>query len=101
MNGTIFIATTNHYEKLDHALIRDGRFDYTLSLTFCKREQLSDIFSSFFNDNIDPTILDRFPEDKWTTSSVISRLSKYILLYHNFNKEVKEKQEFVLKCLLL
>ena len=26
--GTIIIASTNHYEKLDSAFVREGRFDF-------------------------------------------------------------------------
>lgn len=32
-NDVIFIATTNHIEKLDKAFIREGRFDFKLNMT--------------------------------------------------------------------
>lgn len=39
-NGTILIMTTNYYEKLGSALIRPGRIDLCLELSFCDRYQL-------------------------------------------------------------
>lgn len=38
--GTIMIMTTNYYEKLGPALIRPGRIDFCLELTFCDRDQI-------------------------------------------------------------
>ena len=32
-NNVIFVATTNHIEKLDQAILRDGRFDLMLNIT--------------------------------------------------------------------
>ena len=39
-DGTIMIMTTNHYEKLGPALVRPGRIDFCLELTYCDRDQL-------------------------------------------------------------
>ena len=38
--GTIMIMTTNYYEKLGQALIRPGRIDFCLELTFCDKDQI-------------------------------------------------------------
>lgn len=39
-NNVIFIATTNYYDKLDKALIREGRFDLKLKVNELKEEDL-------------------------------------------------------------
>ena len=39
-NDVIFMATTNHIERLDAALIRDGRFDLKVEVKPLKREDL-------------------------------------------------------------
>lgn len=36
-NGHIFIMTSNHKDKLDPALIRPGRFDFSVELTLCSK----------------------------------------------------------------
>lgn len=37
-NGTIFVATTNHIENLDDALVRSGRFDFKLEVDYIGRD---------------------------------------------------------------
>lgn len=44
-HGRILIATTNHIEKLDKALIRPGRFDLKIELSYAS----VDIVKQFFN----------------------------------------------------
>jgi chaperone BCS1 len=47
-NGRILIATTNHIEKLDAALIRPGRIDLKLEVGFVNEEILREFFTHFF-----------------------------------------------------
>jgi hypothetical protein len=37
-NNVIFMATTNHFDKLDSALVREGRFDLKLNITNLNKE---------------------------------------------------------------
>jgi mitochondrial chaperone BCS1 len=46
-NGAIFILTTNHREHLDPALIRKGRIDMELHLTYATEEQKRELYSKF------------------------------------------------------
>lgn len=48
VHGRILIATTNHIEKLDKALIREGRFDLKLEIGHVDQHILSDIFYNFY-----------------------------------------------------
>jgi len=52
--GVIFIGTTNRYEKLDKALIRDGRFDLKLELVGMDYKEAVEMCSRF---NISKEIL--------------------------------------------
>lgn len=54
MNNIIFIATTNNIEKLDEALIRNGRFDLKEELKYFNYEEAIKYISSFDNLNINP-----------------------------------------------
>ena len=49
--GTILILTTNNPDKLDNALKRSGRIDYSIELTYVNKGQAEDIYKSFFIDN--------------------------------------------------
>ncbi|KAK9899795.1 P-loop containing nucleoside triphosphate hydrolase protein [Cystobasidium minutum MCA 4210] len=48
--GRIVIATTNHIEALDEALIRPGRFDCFIHYKKANREQARALFLQFYND---------------------------------------------------
>lgn len=46
-NGTIIIATTNHYKKLDPALVREGRFDKKFEFELADRNVAEKMLDSF------------------------------------------------------
>ncbi|KZV88770.1 P-loop containing nucleoside triphosphate hydrolase protein [Exidia glandulosa HHB12029] len=46
--GRIIIATTNHIENLDPALIRPGRLDVRVEYKACTRDQAERMFTRFF-----------------------------------------------------
>lgn len=48
--GRIVIATTNHIEALDEALIRPGRFDCFIHYKKATRAQARALFLQFYND---------------------------------------------------
>lgn len=47
-HGRILIATTNHMEKLDQALIRPGRIDLRMEIGFVGAEVLGEFINHFF-----------------------------------------------------
>ena len=48
--GRILIATTNHKEKLDEALLRDGRFDLKVEISFVDQDIAIQFFHKFYPD---------------------------------------------------
>jgi hypothetical protein len=50
-HGMILIMTTNYPEKLDEALIRDGRVDERIFFDYCDNEQIYQMFKNFYNGN--------------------------------------------------
>jgi chaperone BCS1 len=46
-NEFIFIMTTNHPDKLDPALIRPGRFDFSTEIKKCTNETFKEIFEFY------------------------------------------------------
>ena len=53
MPGRIVIATTNHPEFLDSALIRPGRFDLNVQVGYCDKEMIREMYVNFFKDDPD------------------------------------------------
>lgn len=53
-NNVLFLATTNHIEKLDNAIIRNGRFDLVIEIPKIDREIAEEMKKSFNSDlNLD------------------------------------------------
>lgn len=49
-DDTIYIATTNHIDKLDNALIRSGRFDIKEELKFLNKQECIKVLNNFGYD---------------------------------------------------
>ena len=70
VHGRILIATTNYAEKLDKALLRDGRFDLKIEIGYADNFIVSEIFKSFYPEFIVPdTFLIRKEVSDGRTSS--------------------------------
>jgi len=50
-HATIIFLTTNHPEKLDHALLRIGRIDMILEFNYPNKNILEKLFTDILNDN--------------------------------------------------
>jgi chaperone BCS1 len=53
-DGRILIATTNHLEKLDGALVRKGRFNLTVEIGYLTTECFIEFFKQFYSDFVIP-----------------------------------------------
>lgn len=51
-DGSIIIATTNHIDKIDPALIRPGRMDIHIELKKCSRQITLELIAHFFDISI-------------------------------------------------
>jgi chaperone BCS1 len=53
-DGRILIATTNHLEKLDEALVRKGRFNLTVNIGYLTEPCFRQFFTNFYDDYVIP-----------------------------------------------
>lgn len=51
-HGMILVMTTNHPDKLDQALIRDGRVDDRILFGYCTHDQIYEMFKNFYNGDL-------------------------------------------------
>lgn len=77
-DGLIFVATTNHYDKLDDAFTRDGRFDVKIDMKKCDRYQFQKMYQKFIGRPIPEELLEKMSEDKFTPAQFIFHIKDYI-----------------------
>ena len=77
-DNLIFIATTNHIEKLDPAFYRHGRFDVRITFKLSDHYQLNKIYNKFFQRNIPHSLIKRIQENKFTPAQFIFTIKDYL-----------------------
>lgn len=71
MDGSVFMVTTNYYDRLDERLTRDGRFDAKIELKYCDRYQMNCIYHKLLGRYIPDDLLKRLPEDTFSPAALI------------------------------
>lgn len=87
-DGTIFVITTNHLEKLDPALYRKGRIDVTLEFKKCDRFQISEIYESIMRRKLSTDILNSISEDKYPPCDIIFHICQYTVNEKMTDREI-------------
>lgn len=87
--GRILIISSNHYDKLDPALVRPGRIDVTLELLNASHKTISDLYFHLFNKEIDNEKLKNINEFFYSPAELIN-----IYITH------KEENAFIERLLL-
>jgi len=77
--GLNFIATTNHEEVLDPALIRKGRMDVKFQMRKSNRYQINSIYKKFIGRDVPTALLNRIKEDTYTPAEVIFHVKDYYM----------------------
>ena len=70
--GRILIISSNHYNKLDPALIRPGRIDITHELSNASHNTITELYFHLFNKNIDKTQLKKIKEYFYSPAELIN-----------------------------
>jgi len=78
--GRIMIITSNHYNKLDAALVRPGRIDITLELKNADRKIIGDMYKHLFRKTMPARVLSKIPDYKYSPASI---MNKYISCKNN------------------
>ena len=70
--GRILIISSNHYDKLDPALIRPGRIDITHELSNASHNTISEIYFHLFGNSIDKIKLSKVKEKFYSPAELIN-----------------------------
>ena len=83
-HGRIIIVTTNHYDEIDPALLREGRIDMTINMNNANIEQIEEAYYHFYNENIPSEFLEAHKYHEIMPSKMI-----------NIYKMSKNKEDFL------
>jgi SpoVK/Ycf46/Vps4 family AAA+-type ATPase len=83
--GRIMIISSNHYHDLDPALIRPGRIDLTLELSYTTREIIKQIYEHLFDEEMDENNLKNINDKFYSPAEIIN-------IYMN---EQRDKNRFI------
>jgi chaperone BCS1 len=70
--GRILVISSNHYDKLDPALVRPGRIDITHELSNASHNTISEMYSHLFNNKIDEKELMKIRENFYSPAELIN-----------------------------
>jgi SpoVK/Ycf46/Vps4 family AAA+-type ATPase len=70
--GRILGISSNHYDKLDPALIRPGRIDITLCLDNCTRSMIRQMYKQYYKSDIDEKILAKIKDKHYSPAEIIN-----------------------------
>lgn len=68
--GRIMIITSNHYDKLDHALRRPGRIDITLEMSYASRKTIGEMYKHLVGEEVDPGKLEQVNARFYTPAEI-------------------------------
>jgi len=67
----LIIATTNHPDRIDPALLRPGRFGIQINLTYCSKQMIKEIIGMIYIVEPDSLNVDSIKENIWTPAELI------------------------------
>jgi chaperone BCS1 len=66
-NGALFFMTTNHIDKIDQALLRDGRTDVRIEFTAASTDQKRMLYMRFFPNTSEQEMIEFLANNPTTT----------------------------------
>lgn len=84
--GRILGISSNHYDKLDPALIRPGRIDMSICLSNCSHEILQEMYQHYYSKTIPDKLLKKITPFFYSPAEIINC---YILYKDNSGKFIE------------
>ncbi|KAK1420893.1 hypothetical protein QVD17_22846 [Tagetes erecta] len=93
----IFVFTTNHIEKLDPALLRSGRMDMHVFMSYCSFASLKILLKNYLGcttDDVEPEVLRRLEEVTDAAEMTPADISEVLIKYRrNKDRALRELVE--------
>ena len=68
--GRILIITSNHYNKLDNALVRPGRIDIKLEMKNASINTISQMYCHYYNEVLDTEFIEKLVDNKISPATI-------------------------------
>jgi SpoVK/Ycf46/Vps4 family AAA+-type ATPase len=68
--GRILGISSNHYDKLDPALVRPGRIDITMKLDNVTQDTIGQMFQHYYGCTANPMCLAKIPDRKYSPAEI-------------------------------
>lgn len=85
-DGRVLILTTNHPEKLDAALVRNGRIDRSWEFGYADTKEIQEIFESFFSKNGAA----EFAEIVGNKTQPMCKIQEFLLVHMQKNSNIED-----------
>ena len=90
MPGRRIIFTTNHRNKLDPALIREGRIDIEIETKYASKYTINNMYKWFYKlDDLSNDVINKLPEDKLTPAKINN-------IFYRFNTKPEEAIKYII-----
>jgi hypothetical protein len=87
--GRILGISSNHYDKLDPALIRPGRIDITLKLDLASRQTIGQMYNHYYKKHLTQEQLASIPDRKYSPAEIINDYMLFKDEPENFIKKLQ------------
>lgn len=91
--GRIMILTSNHYDKLDSALIRPGRIDLSVNLTNASRNCISEMYSHYYKKQINKKALEKIANKFYSPAEIVNIYVKHHDSSEKFIQRLQENKK--------
>uniref|UniRef100_A0A6C0I2Q4 AAA+ ATPase domain-containing protein n=1 Tax=viral metagenome TaxID=1070528 RepID=A0A6C0I2Q4_9ZZZZ len=69
--GRILVISSNHYNKLDEALVRPGRIDITIAMEKASRATVKQMYEHFYGEEMPPSVFKKVKEKQFSPAEII------------------------------
>ncbi len=92
--GRMLGISSNHYDKLDPALVRPGRIDVTIRLDNATRDTIEEMFLHYYKKPIDSTKLKKIKNEFYSPAEIINCYVLYKDEPNKFMERLMQNKKF-------